>query len=83
MPIFYRKISTADTCHRGLSLVGFYIFVFRAVLGAGFAVLLMRFFYPKASFAAVMALAVLLVGMAYVMENFRRRKRGPQGRADP
>jgi hypothetical protein len=63
-------------------LAAFYIFVFRAVLGSGFAVLLMRFFYPKASIAAVIAVAILLVGMAYVMENFHKRKRGPRGRTD-
>lgn len=61
-------------------MAAFYIFVFRAVLGAGFAVLLMRFFYPKASIVAVIGVAILLVGMAYVMENFRKRKRRPQGR---
>lgn len=52
------------------------IFIIRAILGAMFAVLLTRFFYPRASIAWVLALGVLLVGLAYVMESFRKRRKG-------
>lgn len=55
----------------------FYIFVMRAILGAIFAVLLTRFFYPRATIAGVMAVAVFIVGMAYVVEYFRKRRKGP------
>ena len=55
----------------------FYIFVMRAILGAIFAVLLTRFFYPRATIAGVMAVAVIIVGMAYVVEYFRKRRKGP------
>lgn len=52
------------------------IFIIRAILGAMFAVLLTRFFYPRASIAWVLALVVLLVGLAYVTESFRKRRKG-------
>jgi putative Mn2+ efflux pump MntP len=50
------------------------IFIIRAVLGAGFAVLLTRFFYPRASIVGVVGIAVMLVGLAYVTESFRKRR---------
>jgi len=56
-------------------MTAFYIFIFRAILGGIFAVLLTRFFYPKASIAGMMAIAIFLVGMAYVMETFHKRKK--------
>jgi hypothetical protein len=58
-----------------VSMTAFYIFIFRAILGGLFAVLLTRFFYPKASIAGMIAIAIFLVGMAYVMETFHKRKR--------
>lgn len=60
----------------------FYIFVIRAILGGFFAVLLTRFFSRWTTIPGVMAVAIVLVGMAYVMEYFRKRKKEPQGRAD-
>ena len=56
-------------------MTAFYIFIFRAILGGIFAVLLTRFFYPKASIVGMIAIAIFLVGMAYVMEKFHKRKR--------
>ncbi len=52
----------------------FHIFVIRAILGAGFAVLLSRFFYPDANPIYVAGLGVFLVGMAYLMEAWRKAK---------
>lgn len=49
------------------------IFIIRLFLGAFFAVLLSRFFFPQANPAAIAGLGVFLVGMAYVFEYFRRR----------
>jgi len=60
----------------------FYIFVIRVILGGLFAVLLMRFFFPKASVPWIIALGALLVGLAYLSEGFRNRKRGSQQGAD-
>jgi hypothetical protein len=51
-----------------------YIFILRAVFGAVFAVLVTRVFYPDTGFERVIALAVFLVGMAYLVEYFRKRK---------
>ena len=50
------------------------IFFIRAVLGAGFAVLLTRIFYPGTDLVYVVGLGVFLVGMAYVAEYFRNKK---------
>ena len=54
---------------------GFYIFLIRAFLGTGFAVLLARMFFPKASILGVIGFAVGLVGLAYITESFRRRNK--------
>jgi hypothetical protein len=52
----------------------FHIFVIRAVLGVVFAVFMTRFFYGKVNIIYVVGLAIFLVGMAYVLEYFRKRK---------
>jgi hypothetical protein len=53
----------------------FYIFIIRAILGAGFAVLLSRMFYPEANAAYVAGLGIILVGLAYFAEYLRNRKK--------
>ena len=52
----------------------FNIFIIRAVFGAVFAVVLTRMFYGKVEIVYVAGLAVFLVGMAYVMEYFRKKR---------
>jgi hypothetical protein len=52
----------------------FQIFIIRAIFGAGIAVLLTRIFYGKLQIVYVAGLAVFLVGMAYVMEYFRKKR---------
>jgi uncharacterized membrane protein HdeD (DUF308 family) len=52
----------------------FNIFIIRAVFGAVFAVVLTRMFYGKVEIVYVVGLAVFLVGMAYVMEYFRKKR---------
>ncbi len=52
----------------------FYIFIIRIVLGAGFAVLISRFFYPDANPVYIAGMGVFLVGAAYVAEYFRNKK---------
>jgi Flp pilus assembly protein TadB len=52
----------------------FQIFIIRAIVGAGFAVLLIRIFYGKVQVVYAAGLAVFLVGMAYVMEYFRKKR---------
>ena len=51
-----------------------YVFILRAVFGAVFAVLVTRVFYPDTGPERVIALAIFLVGMAYLVEYFRKRK---------
>jgi uncharacterized membrane protein HdeD (DUF308 family) len=53
----------------------FNIFIIRAVFGTVFAVVLTRMFYGKVEIVYVAGLAVFLVGMAYVLEYFRKRKK--------
>ncbi len=52
----------------------FNIFIIRAVIGAVFAVVLTRMFYGKVEIVYVAGLAVFLVGMAYIMEYFRKKR---------
>ncbi|RZB33812.1 MAG: hypothetical protein SRB2_03648 [Desulfobacteraceae bacterium Eth-SRB2] len=52
----------------------FNIFIIRAVFGAVFAVVLTRMFYGKVEIVYVAGLSVFLVGMAYVMEYFRKKR---------
>ncbi|WP_319524748.1 hypothetical protein [uncultured Desulfosarcina sp.] len=53
----------------------FHVFVIRAILGAGFAVLLTRMFYPDANLVYVAGLGIILVGLAYFAEYLRNRKK--------
>ena len=55
---------------------GFHIFVIRAFLGVAFAVVMSRFFFQKINFISVAGLAVFLVGMAYLLEYYRKKKSG-------
>jgi uncharacterized membrane protein HdeD (DUF308 family) len=56
----------------------FNIFIIRAVFGAVFAVVLTRMFYGKVEIVYVAGLAVFLVGMAYVLEYFRKRRKNTE-----
>ena len=53
----------------------FQIFIIRAVIGAVVAVVLTRMFYGKVEIIYVAGLAVFLVGMAYVTEYFRKKRK--------
>ena len=53
----------------------FHVFIIRAILGAGFAVILARMFYPDANLVYAAGLAVILVGLAYFAEYLRNRKK--------
>jgi len=59
---------------KGRILKRFYIFILRAILGAAFAVILTRMFYPQARIGYTAGLWGFLVGMAYVFEYFRAKK---------
>jgi len=51
-------------------------------MGVVFSILVTRLFYPDAGMVKVIGVAIVLVGMAYIFESFRKRKKGPQ-RVDP
>jgi len=53
---------------------GFVKFLIRAVVGAGLAVLMSRFFFQRLSFFTAL-IAVFLVGMAYISEYGRKKDR--------
>jgi hypothetical protein len=52
----------------------FILFFIRAVLGVAVATLITRMFRGEAGTAYVAGLAAVLVGLAYVLEYFRKRK---------
>lgn len=53
----------------------FHVFIIRAILGAFFAVILSRMFYPDANLAYLIGLGIILVGLAYFAEYLRNRKK--------
>jgi hypothetical protein len=59
---------------KGYIVTRLYVFILRAILGAAFAVILTRMFYPQARMSHTMGLWGFLVGMAYVFEYFRAKK---------
>lgn len=58
----------------GGKLSRFYIFIIRAVLGIVIAVFLTRMFYGRVDFVYVAGLAIFMVGLAYVLEYWRKKK---------
>jgi tryptophan-rich sensory protein len=59
------------------------IFIIRAVLGILFSILVMRLFHPGSGMITIMIVAVILVGLAYIFESFRKRKNGPGEKEQP
>jgi hypothetical protein len=53
----------------------FILFFIRAILGVAIAVVITRMFRGEASAMYVAGLAVILVGLAYALEHYRKRKR--------
>jgi len=47
----------------------------RAILAAFFAVVITRFFYGRVALLYVVGLTIFLMGMSYVTEYYRRKKR--------
>jgi uncharacterized membrane protein HdeD (DUF308 family) len=52
----------------------FILFFIRAVIGVAIAILITRMFRGSASTEYVVGLAIILVGLAYVLEYFRKRR---------
>ena len=52
----------------------FQIFIIRLIVGAAFAVLVVRIFYGKVEVVYAAGLTIFMVGMAYVLEYFRKKR---------
>ncbi|MGD8261859.1 MAG: hypothetical protein PVG70_21490 [Desulfobacterales bacterium] len=52
----------------------FQIFIIRALIGAGLAVVITRMFYGRIHLAYVIGLAIIMVGLAYFAEYLRQRR---------
>jgi hypothetical protein len=64
------------SAHPGIVIMNpFILFFIRAVLGVAIAVVITRMFRGEVSTMYVAGLAVILVGLAYVLEHYRKRKR--------
>jgi hypothetical protein len=57
----------------------FIIFVIRAIFGGVFALILTRMFRPSTEPLYIAGLGLILVGLAYGMEYYRKRKTTPKG----
>ena len=55
-------------------MTGFQIFFLRVILGAAFAVVISRFFYPDTGILPIAGLGILLVGLAYFAETLRNKR---------
>jgi hypothetical protein len=58
-----------------LKVIKSQVFIIRAILGTGFAVVLWRLFYPEASVAFLIGLCAALVALAYLTEYLRNRSK--------
>lgn len=56
-------------------MTNWHILIIRAVLGAVFGVIITRFFYPDAPIIFIVCLCITLVGLAYLVEYLRQRKK--------
>jgi len=53
----------------------FILFFIRAILGVAIAVVITRMFRGEAGATYVAGLAIILVGLAYALEYYRKRKK--------
>jgi uncharacterized membrane protein YoaK (UPF0700 family) len=56
-------------------VTNWHIFIIRAIMGVVFGVVLSRFFYPNAPLIFIIFLCVILVGLAYLTQYLRQRKK--------
>jgi hypothetical protein len=66
---------TSDSCEKGWINMSFQIFIIRALMGLGMAVVLTRLFRDHHDPVYIIGLATILVGLAYAMEYLRKRKK--------
>jgi uncharacterized membrane protein HdeD (DUF308 family) len=58
-----------------LGVTNWQIFIIRAIMGAVFGVILSKFFYPNAPLVFIVLLCMILVGLAYLTQYLRQRKK--------
>jgi uncharacterized membrane protein HdeD (DUF308 family) len=58
-----------------LGVTNWQIFIIRAIMGVVFGVILSRFFYPNAPLIFIILLCIILVGLAYLTQYLRQRKK--------
>jgi uncharacterized membrane protein HdeD (DUF308 family) len=58
-----------------LGVTNWQIFIIRAIMGVVFGVILSRFFYPNAPLIFIILLCMILVGLAYLTQYLRQRKK--------
>ncbi|MFH1076191.1 MAG: hypothetical protein V1753_05025 [Pseudomonadota bacterium] len=51
------------------------IFIIRIIIGTLSALILSKFFYPGSGVTKIISLALFLVGIAYIMEAWKKRGR--------
>ncbi len=71
------RIGSSPNQQKEVNVQKYQVFLIRTFLGAAFAVILSRFFYPDANITYVAGLGVILVGLAYFAEYLRNRKKNP------
>jgi carbon starvation protein CstA len=59
---------------RGYFMTPFQIFIIRVIVGAAFAVLVVHIFYGKLEVVYAAGLTIFMVGMAYILEYFRKKR---------
>jgi hypothetical protein len=69
-------ITLSASTHPGIIIMNpFILFFIRAILGVAIAIVITRMFRGEVSAIYVAGLAVILVGLAYALEHYRKRKR--------
>jgi hypothetical protein len=58
-----------------LGVTNWQTFIIRAIMGVVFGVILSKFFYPNAPLIFIISLCIILVGLAYLTQYLRQRKK--------
>jgi uncharacterized membrane protein HdeD (DUF308 family) len=66
---------SAKRIQRRLGVTNWQIFIIRAIMGVVFGVILSKWFYPNAPLIFIILLCVILVGLAYLTQYLRQRKK--------
>jgi len=79
---FYYMVYTKNfinICQRDICVNELAIFIFRAIFAGVFAIVITRMFRPFEGPVYVVGLGLVLVGLAYGLEYYRKRRATPKG----